>query len=136
VETSHSASGARVTVDGPSGAGSVTSFVIGLFGYLVALVVFGYVGLFVGGADAGDQLAGGLAVAYLVAMVTSVAVPVITVLRLRRRQRRGIAALLGGMALGLVLIVLLTIRVFNLMNDVASTCPCEPIVDQLRISRQ
>jgi hypothetical protein len=109
---------------------------LGLFGYLVALVAFGYVGLFAGGADAGDQLAGGLAVAYLLAMITSVAVPVVAVLRMRRRQRRGLAALLGGMAVGLVLMVLLTVRVGNLINDVASTCPCEPIVDQLRISHQ
>jgi hypothetical protein len=127
---------ARVTVDGPIAGGSVNSFGVGLFGYLVALVLFGYVGLFAGGADAGDQLAGGLAVAYLMAMVTSVAMAVVTVLRLRRGQRRGTAALLGGMALGLVLMALLTVRVLDLMSDVAATCPCEPIVDQLRISRQ
>ncbi|WP_238011892.1 hypothetical protein KZZ52_13720 [Dactylosporangium sp. AC04546] len=136
METRHSASGGRDTVDGPAGTGFVTNFIVGLFGYLVALVAFGYVGLFAGGADAGDQLAGGLGVAYLVAIVTSVVVPVVAVVRSRRRQRRGLAALLSGMALGLLLMVLLTIRVVDLMNDVASTCPCEPIVDQLRISRQ
>jgi hypothetical protein len=72
----------------------------------------------------------------LLAAVTSVAVPVAAVRRLRRQQRRGARALLGGMALGVALMVLLTVRVFGLMNDVASTCPCEPIFDQLRISRQ
>jgi hypothetical protein len=33
--------------------------ILGLFGYLLALVGFGYVGLFTGGADAGDQLGSG-----------------------------------------------------------------------------
>jgi len=42
---------------------------------------------------------------------------------------------MGAMAVGIVLIVLLSVRVFGLMGDVASTCPCEPIVDQVRSSQ-
>jgi uncharacterized membrane protein YkvI len=108
---------------------------LGLFGYLVALVAFGYEGLFTGGADAHDQLAAGMAVAYMVALVASVAVPV-AVLRMRQRRRRLAAGLLGGMAVGIVLLVLLSVRIFDLMDDVASTCPCEPIVDQVRFSSE
>ncbi|MDX6654920.1 MAG: hypothetical protein QOH18_1859 [Solirubrobacterales bacterium] len=108
---------------------------LGLFGYLVALVAFGYEGLFTGGADAHDQFAGGMAAAYMVALVASVAVPV-AVLRMRQRSRRVAAGLLGGMAVGIVLLVLLSVRIFDLMDDVASTCPCEPIVDQVRFSSE
>jgi hypothetical protein len=53
---------------------------LGLFGYVVAVVAFGYVGIFAGGADAADQLGAGLSAAYLVALVASVAV-LVAVLR-------------------------------------------------------
>ncbi|MBB4752697.1 hypothetical protein [Actinoplanes lobatus] len=49
-----------------------------------------------------------------------------------RRQRTGqpIAASLAGMAVGLLLTALLTVRVFPVMRQAASTCPCEAILDQ------
>jgi hypothetical protein len=31
-----------------------------------------------------------------------------------------------------VLLVLLSVRIFDLMAGAASTCPCEPIIDQVR----
>ncbi|BCJ29363.1 hypothetical protein Asera_34710 [Actinocatenispora sera] len=40
--------------------------------------------------------------------------------------------LLAGMAVGLVLVVLLGIRVFDLLDGLGSGCPCEPIVEQVR----
>ena len=106
---------------------------LGLFGYLAALVIFGYEGLFAGGADAGDQLAAGLAAAYLVALIASVTVVVATV-RVRRDRPRMALGLLVGMAVGVVLLVLLSVRIVGVMNDVAGTCPCEPIIDQIRFA--
>jgi hypothetical protein len=106
----------------------------GLFGYLVALVAFGYEGLFSGREDAHDQLLGGMAAAYLVVLVATVVVLVAAV-RMRRR-RWAVAGLLTGMAIGVTLMVLLSLRIFDLMGDVASTCPCDPIVDQVRFSHQ
>ncbi|MFR9781069.1 hypothetical protein ACL02O_34175 [Micromonospora sp. MS34] len=110
-------------------------FMLGLFGYLVAVVAFGYVGIFTGEEDAGDQLASGLAAAYFVALVASAAV-LVAVLRARRQRRPKMAVgLLSGMVVGIVLLVLLSARIFGLMNEVASTCPCEPIIDQVRFAR-
>ncbi|NYF58591.1 hypothetical protein [Micromonospora purpureochromogenes] len=110
-------------------------FVLGLFGHLVAVVAFGYVGIFTGGADAGDQLASGLAAAYLVAVVASAAV-LLAARRARRQQRRKMAAgLLSGMVVGILLLVLLSARIFGLMSEVAATCPCDPIIDQVRFAR-
>lgn len=108
---------------------------LGLFGYLVALVAFGCLGIFAGGADPGDQLATGIALAYLVALVASVVVSV-AVRRLRQQHRARMAAgLLGGTAVGVLLLVVLSVRIFGLINEVASTCPCEPIIDQVRFSQ-
>ena len=119
---------------GPAAApGLGVGLMLGLFGHLAALVAFGYEGLFTGRADAADQLWAGLAVAYLVALVAVVAT-VVAVFRTRRSRPRFAAGLLGGTALGVVLIVLLTVRVVGVMGDVTSTCPCEPIIDQVRTS--
>ena len=134
VDMVESPRGARTAVGGPDSSGAGVGFMLGLFGYLVALVAFGYEGLFSGGADARDQLSVGLTVAHLVTMITSVSV-LVAVLRLRR-QRRAAAGLLGGAGVGVMLIVLLSLRVAGIMGDVAGTCPCEPIVDQVRFSHQ
>lgn len=107
---------------------------LGLFGYLVAVVAFGYLGVFVGGQDAGDQLATGLATAYLVALVASVAV-LVAVRRSWRHHPKVAMGLLSGMGVGIVLVVLLSIRIFGVMDEVASSCPCEPIIDQVRFPR-
>jgi hypothetical protein len=109
--------------------GGMVGLVLGLFGYLCAAVVFGYVGLFVGGQDAGDQLASGLFAAWAVSFVASV-VTVVAAIRLRR-SRSGLVGLLAGTAVGLALVVLLSVRVFGVMNAVGSGCPCEPIIDQI-----
>ncbi|MFC4018368.1 hypothetical protein ACFOW4_10480 [Micromonospora sp. GCM10011542] len=112
-----------------------TGFMLGLFGYLIALVAFGCLGILAGGADPGDQLATGIALAYLVALVASVVISV-TVRRLRLQHRARMAAgLLGGMAVGVLLLVILSVRIFGLIDEVASTCPCEPIIDQVRFSQ-
>lgn len=68
---------------------------LGLFGYLVAIVAFGYLGMFAGGQDAGDQLATGIATAYLVGLVASVVV-VVAVRRTRRHQPKMAMGLLSG----------------------------------------
>jgi predicted Co/Zn/Cd cation transporter (cation efflux family) len=121
---------AGAATHGPAGSTVVTGFMLGLFGYLAALVVFGYVGLFTGDEDAGDQLAAGLAAAYAIALVATVTA-LVAVLRRRRRPRTAVG-LLAGMAVGIALLVLLTVRIVGLMDEVASTCPCEPIIDQIR----
>jgi hypothetical protein len=121
------------TNDRPADPGAVTGLMLGLFGYLLALVAFGYEGLFTGNADAATQLAAGLTAAYLVASVASLT-GLIAVLRNRGRHPRLAAGLVAGMTLGIVLLVLLSVRIFGLMDDVSSTCPCEPIIDQVRIS--
>lgn len=115
----------------PARRGAIVGFLLGLFGHLGALVAFGYVGLFVGGADAGEQLAVGIYLAWVVALVASV-ITGVAALRTRRSQPRMAAGLGAGMAVGVALIVLLSIRIFGLMNDLGSGCPCEPIVDQVR----
>lgn len=66
---------------------------LGLFGYLVAIVAFGYLGMFAGGQDAGDQLATGIATAYLVGLVASV---VVVVAVRRRHQPKMAMGLLSG----------------------------------------
>ena len=73
--------------------------------------------------------------AYLVASVASLT-GLIAVLRRRVRQPRMAVGLVAGMAIGIALLILLSVRIFDLMDDVASTCPCEPIIDQVRISAQ
>lgn len=108
-----------------------TGFLLGLFGYLLALVAFGYEGLFAGGADAGDQLAAGLASAYLTAVVTSVGVTIASI-RCWRRRRSEALGLLAGAMVGVVLLVLLSMRVLAVMDGVGGTCPCQPLIDQLR----
>ncbi|MFI7492990.1 hypothetical protein ACIBXA_31925 [Micromonospora echinaurantiaca] len=118
----------------PPGIGAGIAFMLGLFGYLVAVVAFGYLGLFAGGQDAGDQLATGLATAYLVALVATVAV-LVTVRRSRRHHPKMAMGLLSGMGVGILLVLLLSARTFGVMNEVASTCPCEPIIDQVRFAR-
>ncbi|MBO3743087.1 hypothetical protein [Actinoplanes flavus] len=107
---------------------SVTRFITGLFGYLAALVAFLWIGILTGGADPGDSLAAGLAAALLIALLATVAVLVTS----WRRQRTGqpIAASLAGMVAGLLLTALLTVRVYPVMRQAASTCPCEAIIDQ------
>jgi hypothetical protein len=132
---SGSGSDVRVEVRGSARLGLATGFMLGLFGYLLALVAFGYEGLFTGGADVHDQLAAGMAVAYLVAGVASVGV-LVAVVRMWQPRRPVAAGLLGGTAVGIMLIVVLSIRIFGLMGEVASTCPCEPVVDQVRLSHE
>lgn len=106
---------------------------LGLFGYLCALVAFGYLGLFVGGADAGEQLAVGLMLGWVVAAAASVATLVAALLTRRSRPRMAVG-LFAGMAVGLVLVVMLSVRILSLTNDLGSGCPCEPIIDQVRWS--
>lgn len=133
MDVTDSGGGAPVSVDGAKGFGVVTGFVLGLFGYLLAAVAFGYEGLFTGSADPHDQLAAGLMAAYLVAALTSAAV---LGAAWWIRRRRALTGLLCGMAVGVILMVLLSVRIFNLMADVSGNCPCDPIVDQLRFSHQ
>lgn len=63
----------------------------------------------------------------------SVAV-LVTVLRSRLHTPKMTVGLLSGTAVGIVLLVLLSARIFGLMNEVPSTCACEPIIDQVRFS--
>lgn len=109
-------------------------FMLGLLGYLAALVAFGYIGLFTGGADAADQLAAGMAAAYIVALIASAATLVAAV-RVRRSRPRTMVGLLVGMTIGVVLVAVLSVRISDLMNDVGGTCPCEPLIDQVRSSQ-
>ncbi|GAA4565189.1 hypothetical protein GCM10023176_12670 [Micromonospora coerulea] len=68
METTETAEGAAFPREESPGLGAATGFMLGLFGYLVAIVAFGYLGMFAGGQDAGDQLATGIATAYLVGL--------------------------------------------------------------------
>ncbi|GAA4946620.1 hypothetical protein [Actinoplanes utahensis] len=105
------------------------AFISGLFGYLVAIVAFLWIGLLIGHADPADSLGAGLAVAYLIALSATVAV-LVTALRARRRGRP-IAGSLAGMAVGLILMALLAARIQPVAERADPGCPCEAIIDQI-----
>lgn len=111
--------------------GATVGFMLGLFGHLCAAVVFGYVGLFSGGDDVADELAAGLLASWAVSFIASV-VTVVVAIRMRRGRPR-LVGLLAGMAVGLALVVLMSVRVFGVMNAVGGGCPCGPAIDQLRL---
>ena len=113
--------------------GAPTGFALGLFGYLAALVAFGYEGLFTGRADPADQLAAGLAASYLVGFVATIWVIVVAV-RIRRRQPWRSAGLIAGLTVGVVLLTLLTLRIWPVMQAASSGCDCSPLIDQIKIS--
>jgi uncharacterized membrane protein YfcA len=68
-----------------------------------------------------------------VASVTSVT-GLVAVLRQRKHRPRLAAGLMIGMAIGIALLVVLSVRIVGLFGQVGSTCPCEPLIDQLRNS--
>lgn len=114
-------------------SGAPTGFALGLFGYLAALVAFGYEGLFTGRADPADQLGGGLAASYLVGLVATISV-VVGALRTRSRQPWKAVGLAAGMAAGVVLLTLLSVRIVPVMQDAPGGCDCSPLIDQIRMS--
>lgn len=113
-----------------AGVGLATGFALGLFGFFAALVAFGYEGLFSGGADPGDQLSFGLVSAYFVGLIAAIWVAV-AALRARRTQPRKAMGLIAGLAVGVLLLALLTVRVLPLMNTAPHGCDCAPIIDQI-----
>jgi hypothetical protein len=105
-------------------------FALGVFGYLLAVLVFMYEGLFSGGADPHDQMAAGLYVALLVGVAPTVIAPIVG-WRTRRGQPRRAIGLLTGWACGVVLLIWLFATVHPLLDDLNGHCPCEPLIQQL-----
>jgi hypothetical protein len=91
-------------------------FACGLVGFLVAVWVFGYIGLFTGGADVHDSVASGLFFGLLVAVIPAIAVPIVAV-RARRRRRRRAIGYTAGWIVGVAMIVQLVATVCPVLDD-------------------
>jgi hypothetical protein len=106
-------------------------FVLGLFGFLLAVWAFVYVGLFTGRADPHDQLGAGLSAAEILGAISLIAV-VVTAVRTRRRSAARAYGLLIGLLVGVLLHVHLHVVVVPVMNDLPGGCNCDPLIEQLR----
>jgi hypothetical protein len=105
-------------------------FAGGLVGFLIAVWVFGYIGLFTGGADVHDSVTSGLLFALLVAVVPATVVPIVAVRARRRRPRRAVGYA-AGWIVGVAVIVQLVATVYPALDNLPSTCPCEAPFEQL-----
>jgi membrane protease YdiL (CAAX protease family) len=108
-------------------------FACGLVGFLVAIWVFGYVGLFTGGADVADSVASGLLIALLVAAAPAMVVPIVALRALRRRPHRAVGYT-AGWIVGVAVMVQLVATVYPALDDLPSTCPCEAPFEQLTVN--
>lgn len=107
-----------------------SGFACALVGFLAAVWLFAYVGLFTGGADPGDNVAVGLFVALGVGAIPAVVVPVVVLRARRRRPARAVGHSIGW-TVGVAMLVLLTVTVYPVLDDLPGSCPCEAPFKQL-----
>lgn len=109
-----------------------TGFASGVVGFLFGAWAFLYVGMFTGDADAGDQMGAGLGAAGVLGLVAAVAVPVAAFRGRHRRAARSLGLMIGWLV-GMAILVNLWVVAYPVLADLSGTCPCEPLIEQLKV---